>query len=103
MQQAEQLIGSEYRSFYDQQPASGRRYWEILYEDMLLVITKKGEHLLGFDITTRLAKWAYSAGRDQFITSLYVKNGRIWVGTFSCMHYELDFRTGLITDKEFLK
>ena len=103
-----ELIGKEYRDF------DGKRKWELLYEEMFLVIIDNNikssydVNLLGIDAKDLRVKWAIggeieSTKQYDGIVNVYIKEKFIWAGTFSGYDLKLDYKTGQILEKKFFK
>lgn len=102
------LIGQDYRNF------DGKRKWELLFEDVFLVILdtnkKQGRdiNLIGVDIFTLTVKWAVGGEIDsdnQYdgIVNIWIKDGAVWAGTWSGYEYRLNYQTGEIYEKHWRK
>ena len=102
------LIGREYRTF------DGKRRWELLFEDMYLVILDTGVergrdvNLVGVSVADLRVRWEIGGevdGPHQYdgIVQVWVRNGEIWAGTWSGFTYRLDYRTGEIIERAFSK
>lgn len=104
----EELIGKEYRDF------DGKRKWELLYEDMFLVIidnnikTSYDINLLGIEAESLKVKWAIggiikSTKQYDGIMNVYIRDNFVCAGTHSGFHLKLDYKTGKILEERFLK
>ncbi len=104
----QKLIGQEYRNF------DRIRKWELLYEDMYLVIIedniKSGNdiNLLGIDSDDLEVKWAIGGLLDsdsQYdgIVNVYIKDKFVHAGTYSGFELKLNYKTGEIIEKVFRK
>jgi len=102
------LIGKEYHDF------DGARRWEILHEDMFLVIldtgVKRGAdiNLVGISSDDLIVKWELGGDIDseyQYdgIVNVYVKDGFVWAGSWCGMHFKIDYKTGKVLEKVFRK
>ena len=102
------LIGQDYRNF------DGKRKWELLFEDVFLVILdtnkKQGRdiNLIGVDIFTLIVKWAVvgeidSDNQYDGIVNIWIKDGEVWAGTWSGYEYSLNYQTGEIYEKHWRK
>jgi hypothetical protein len=103
-----ELIGREYASF------DGRRRWELLFEDMHVVILDTGVergndcNLVGIAVSDLRVKWAIGGelnSPDSYdgIVKVWVKGGGLWAGTWSGFAYELDHKSGDIVKRVFRK
>lgn len=103
-----ELIGQEYRNF------DGKRKWELLYEDMILVIidnnvtSSNDINLLGIDSNDLKVKWAIGGllnSENQYdgIMNVYIKDNFVHAGTFSGFDLKLNYKTGDVIEKVFLK
>ena len=101
-------IGKAYRSF------DGMRRWELLYEDMYLVILETGiqarndSNLVGISAKDLLVKWSLSGvlGSEEVydgITDVWIRNGHVWTGTWSCWNRRIDPWTGKVLEEVFTK
>ena len=90
------------------------RRWELLFEEMFLVILDTGRkrgrdvNLLGVRSGDLRVQWEFGGeqcGDDRYdgVVNVWVKGGAIWAGTWSGMHYRIDYRTGEILERQFLK
>lgn len=102
------LVGREYRAF------DGKRRWELLFEDMYLVILDTGVqrgrdlNLIGVSAHDLRVRWVVGGEIDspkQYdgIVQVYVRRGEVWASTWSCFNYHLNYRTGEILHREFTK
>ena len=103
-----ELIGKEYSDF------DGRRKWELLYEDMFLVLidnnlkSSYNVNFLGIEANSLKVKWALggeiiSKNQHDRIVNVYIKENFVWAGTFNGFHLKIDYKTGQILEKLFLK
>jgi hypothetical protein len=101
-------IGKNYANF------DGKRKWELIYENMLLVIIdnniKSGLdiNLLGIDASSLKVKWELGGiieNEKQYdgIVNVYIKDNNVYAGTFSGFELKIDYKTGKILEKVFLK
>ncbi len=102
------LIGEEYRTF------DGKRRWELLFEDMYLVILDTGltrgrdMNLIGVSADDLRVRWVVGGevdSRHQYdgVVEVFVRNGEVWASTWSCFTYRLDYRTGEMLERTFTK
>ena len=85
--------------------------WELLYEDVYLVLL--GEHaplpwrseLLAFELSTLRLIWRLSPGpaESNWITTVWIRGGKVFAGAFAGVTYILDWRTGKVLDSVFTK
>jgi len=104
----ESLVGKERREF------DGKRKWELIFEEFCLTIidtgvkTGKDINLLGISAEDLKVKWALGGELDckdsyDGIVNVWIKNGEIWVGTWSGYSYRINYRTGEVVEKRFEK
>lgn len=102
------LLGKEYRSF------DGMRRWELLYEDMLLVILDTGVtrsndcNFVGIDANDLRVKWALAGSlksdhQYDGIVNVWIKHGNVWVGSWVGTARRIDHRTGTVLEEIFTK
>lgn len=102
------MLGKEYRSFETQ------RRWELLFEDVLVVILNTGvrrgrdSNLVGIASDDLRVRWVISGELDipdQYdgIVNVYVRKGSLWAGTWSGYHYRINHQTGAILERIFRK
>lgn len=102
------LIGQGYRAL------DGKRQWELVFEDMYLVILETGVergrdmNLVGVSASDLRVKWVVGGEVDsprQYdgIVQVSVRGGEVWASTWSGCNYRLNYRTGEILHREFTK
>jgi hypothetical protein len=101
------LIGQYYDAVWT------KRTWELQFEDILLIIFNTGLtrgqdfNLVGVgrDLNIQWVAGGVMDGPDRYdgVTAVSVRNGQIWVHTWCCFRYRIDYRTGEKLEQEFTK
>ena len=92
------------------------RRWELLFEEMRLVIldtgVKRGRdvNLLGIANEDLRVRWEFGGalrGEDRTaydgVVNVYIHGGDVWVGNWSGVDCRIDYRTGEILEAVFRK
>jgi len=104
----ESLIGKHYREL------ESIKKWELLFEDMYLVIlkprTKNGRdvNLVGISTKDLKVKWELGGVIDDpysydGVVNIWVRQGQIHVGIWHGYDQTIDYKTGRVIEKRFTK
>lgn len=97
----------------------GFKKWELLYEDVQLVLFEQQaflpwkqaplpwrSELLAFDSATCRLLWKLTpkeGAEKDYITGVWIRDGKLRAASWSCFTYTLDRRTGEVLDCVFTK
>ena len=97
----------------------GFKTWKFLYEDVYLVLFEQQtflpwkqaplpwrSELLAFDMATYKLLWKLTpeeGAEKDYITAVWIRDGKLRAASWSCYTYTLDRRTGEILDCVFTK
>ena len=90
----------------------GLKRWELLYEDVYLVLLSEQaplpwrSELLAFDASTLHLRWRLAPKGDPSndrIQGVWIRDGKLWAASWSCFTYELERSTGKVLSCVFTK
>jgi hypothetical protein len=99
-------------SIQELRDVDGLKRWDLLYEDVELVLLSDRaplpwrSELLAFDSMTCRLLWKLTPKEGvekDYITGVWIRDGKLRAASWSCFTYTLDRRTGDVLDCVFTK